>query len=241
MIAGINLFAIMKISPVFDVLFACSALALAVTLERLWTYHFLSLDLDAFMDKVRVAMAEKKYEEVVKICKQEHKPLPTMIKIGALNINQGRKNISKLMDAHKMSERIDLEKFLPILGTLGNAAPFIGLLGTVIGIIRAFKSLETNSAAGPTAIMIGIAEALITTAMGLLVAVPCVILFNYFMDKIKRFFIEMEVASKEFLTMVPKTIISEEIMTVKSIEPRKRGFTKIISKVIRKKGAQENK
>ncbi|MEO0225701.1 MAG: MotA/TolQ/ExbB proton channel family protein, partial [candidate division WOR-3 bacterium] len=85
---------------------------------------------------------------------------------------------------------------------LGNSAPFIGLLGTVIGIIRAFKLLEVAGSAGPTAVMVGIAEALVTTAMGLFVAIPCAILFNYFMNKVKNFYTEMEVASKELLVLI---------------------------------------
>ncbi|MDD5528881.1 MAG: MotA/TolQ/ExbB proton channel family protein [bacterium] len=231
MIAGINLFEIMKISPVFDILFACSALALGVSLERLWTFHYLNMNLSAFMEKVRLLMANKKYAEVVEACDNENKPLPKMLRVGAVNITQGRKNITKLMEAQKLSEREALERFLPILGTLGNTAPFIGLLGTVIGIIRSFKLLQTSASAGPMAIMVGIAEALITTAMGLVVAVPCVILFNYFSDKVKRVFIEMEIASKEFITMVPKLTGVEppEIEIIK--EPKKRILSKIISKI----------
>ncbi|MFA5033578.1 MAG: MotA/TolQ/ExbB proton channel family protein [bacterium] len=231
MIAGINLFEIMKISPVFDLLYACSALALGVALERLWTFHYLNMNLNAFMEKTRELMANRKYDEVVKLCDDENKPLPKMLRVGALNIKKGRKNISKLMEAQKLSEREALERFLPILGTLGNTAPFIGLLGTVVGIIRSFKLLETSGSAGPMAIMVGIAEALITTAMGLFVAVPCVILFNYFSDKVKRVFIEMEIASKEFITMVPKITGVEppEIEIVK--EPKKRILSKLISKI----------
>jgi len=106
------------------------------------------------------------------------------------------------MEATRMSERMELERFLGILGTLGNSAPFIGLLGTVIGIIRAFKLLEVAESAGPTAIMVGIAEALVATALGLIVAVPCVIVFNLFQERIKNISIQMEIASKELMVMI---------------------------------------
>lgn len=227
MIAGINLYRIMAISPVFDILIFCSALAMAVGLERFWTYRFLNLEAISFMDRIKAMLSKKQYDEAIKICEGENKPLANMVRVGLVNINRSSKNISKLMDARKLIEREKAERFLSILGTLGNSAPFIGLLGTVIGIIRAFKLLETTGATGPTAIMIGIAEALVTTAMGLFVAIPCVMMFNWFTDRIKNFFIEMEIASKELLTMIPKKPMITTITTKKAKATTK---TKVIRK-----------
>lgn len=206
MIAGINLYEIMRISPVFDILLCCSVIMFAVVLERFWSYRFLKVgDPNAFMERVKASIEQGKREEILKFCTEEEvKPLYRMIKVGILNMGKGRKNVSKLMEGTMMSEKIKLEKFLPILGTLGNSGVFIGLLGTVIGIIRAFKLLETSSSTGPTAIMIGIAEALIATAMGLLVSIPCVVLFNTFTEMIKTFSLDMEIAKKEFLTLLSK-------------------------------------
>ncbi|MBI4723444.1 MAG: MotA/TolQ/ExbB proton channel family protein, partial [Candidatus Stahlbacteria bacterium] len=184
MIAGINLLDIAKISPVFDILILCSVMALAAMLQRFLVYKNQHLDVGPFMEKIRALMGKGQYSEAVEICSETNRPLSNMIKAGLENIELGRKNVSDLMEAQKLSVREELERYLPILGTLGNSAPFIGLLGTVIGIIRAFKLLEAAESMGPTAIMIGIAEALVTTAMGLIVAVPCVILFNWFMERV---------------------------------------------------------
>src|SRR5207302_6240787 len=85
-------------------------------------------------------------------------------------------------------ERIRLERGLTFLGTLGNNAPFVGLLGTVIGVIEAFEALGTDGAAataGTSSIMAGIAEALVATAIGLFVAIPAVAAFNFFMRRIQ--------------------------------------------------------
>ena len=79
-----------------------------------------------------------------------------------------------------------LERGLVFLGTLGNNAPFIGLFGTVLGIMRAFKDLAANTTEGSAAVMAGIAEALVATAVGLLVALPAVAIFNAFQRSIKR-------------------------------------------------------
>lgn len=78
-----------------------------------------------------------------------------------------------------------LEKRLGILATFGNNAPFIGLFGTVLGVIKAFHSLGTSTEFGVRAVMTGISEALVATAMGLFVAIPSVIAYNYFVRKIK--------------------------------------------------------
>lgn len=82
-------------------------------------------------------------------------------------------------------ERLAMEKGLSFLGTLGNNAPFIGLFGTVLGIIKAFHDLAVSGSGGPSVVMAGISEALIATAMGLLVAIPAVIAYNYFQRRIK--------------------------------------------------------
>src|SRR6476469_1849160 len=82
--------------------------------------------------------------------------------------------------------RVDMERNLGLLGTLGNNAPFIGLFGTVLGIIKAFADLSRNSAGGAGAVMAGISEALVATAVGLMVAIPAVIAFNYFQAKVRK-------------------------------------------------------
>jgi len=94
-------------------------------------------------------------------------------------------------------ERLKMERGLAFLGTLGNNAPFVGLFGTVLGIIRAFRDLATNTIEGSSAVMAGIAEALIATAVGLLVALPAVALFNYFQRLIRT-----QVVASEAMTRV---------------------------------------
>jgi len=205
MIAGISIVQIMKISPVFDILIACSILALGIAFERLWHYRHIKLNPTTFMERIRASIKNNRFEDAINFCAYVNSPLANTIRVGLSNRDKKPENIAELMEASRMLERINLERFLGILGTLGNSAPFIGLLGTVIGIIRAFKLLEMVGSAGPTAIMVGIAEALVTTAMGLIVAIPCAILFNYFMNRVKIFYTEMEVASKEFMVLMTET------------------------------------
>ena len=106
--------------------------------------------------------------------------------IGLSEIRRGREVASEAMASAKARERLSMEKRLGILGTLGNNAPFIGLFGTVLGIIRAFADLAENQGGGASVVMRGISEALVATAVGLLVAIPAVIAFNIFQGRVRR-------------------------------------------------------
>ena len=92
-----------------------------------------------------------------------------------------------------------------MLGTLGNSAPFIGLFGTVVGIIKAFRDLALAGTGGPTIVAAGIAEALVATAAGLVVAIPASILYNYFMRTVKTLSVQMEAAQIRILTYLGLT------------------------------------
>lgn len=96
--------------------------------------------------------------------------------------------------------RAEFSRRLSGLGTIAATAPFVGLLGTVIGIVNAFKAIDMTHAAGLSAVASGIAEALITTALGMLVAIPAVWCFNYFNDVVSEFQVEMESSSRELVT-----------------------------------------
>jgi biopolymer transport protein ExbB len=105
---------------------------------------------------------------------------------GAARAEDGPEAVDEIMRSRVLAERLDLEKRLAFLGTLGNNAPFIGLFGTVLGIIKAFADLaKSGSGAASKTVMAGISEALVATAVGLLVALPAVVAFNVFQRSIK--------------------------------------------------------
>ncbi|HEX3694585.1 MAG TPA: MotA/TolQ/ExbB proton channel family protein [Polyangia bacterium] len=105
---------------------------------------------------------------------------------GLEQFGRGSEAISEAMASAKSRARLEMEKNLGVLGTLGNNAPFIGLFGTVLGIIKAFADLSRNQGGGAGAVMSGISEALVATAVGLMVAIPAVIAFNFFQGKVRR-------------------------------------------------------
>ena len=106
--------------------------------------------------------------------------------VGIEELGRGHTATAEAMAAARSRERLALERRLGILGTLGNNAPFIGLFGTVLGIIKAFADLAKNQGGGAAVVMAGIAEALVATAVGLLVAIPAVVAFNIFQGRVRR-------------------------------------------------------
>ena len=97
----------------------------------------------------------------------------------------GQEAVASAISSTIEKRRLQYEQGLFILGTLGNNAPFIGLFGTVLGIIKAFADLSHNQSGGAAAVMSGISEALVATAVGLMVAIPAVIAYNYFQGKVR--------------------------------------------------------
>src|SRR5215470_7236595 len=104
---------------------------------------------------------------------------------GLDQLPRGAGAMAEAMTGARTRERLHLERNLAILGTLGNNAPFIGLFGTVLGIIKAFHDLSQNQGGGAAVVMAGISEALVATAVGLIVAIPAVMAFNYFQRRVR--------------------------------------------------------
>ncbi|HEY7375761.1 MAG TPA: MotA/TolQ/ExbB proton channel family protein [Polyangia bacterium] len=113
-------------------------------------------------------------------------PAAMVAAAGLDHFDRGAEAVGEAMAGAKARLRIDMERNLGVLGTLGNNAPFIGLFGTVLGIIKAFADLSHNSGGGAGAVMAGISEALVATAVGLMVAIPAVIGFNFFQGKVRK-------------------------------------------------------
>jgi len=122
--------------------------------------------------------------------------------IGLAELPRGTTAAVEAMASARSRERLALEKHLGVLGTLGNNAPFIGLFGTVLGIIQAFADLAKNQGGGAAVVMSGIAEALTATAVGLLVALPAVVAFNIFQGRVRRTMGRVEVMAHLILSGV---------------------------------------
>jgi biopolymer transport protein ExbB len=167
-------------------LIALSVISFAIMIER--AYYFLThvVDIDSLGSDLRRMLGKGNVADARSRVKGSDAAEMTVIAAGLDEVERGVDAVAEAMVGRKAHERMRLERNLAFLGTLGNNAPFIGLFGTVLGIIRAFHELSGNQAGGVAVVMAGISEALVATAVGLMVAIPAVIGFNYFNRRVRQ-------------------------------------------------------
>jgi biopolymer transport protein ExbB/TolQ len=185
------------------ILVLCSFLSITILLERLLYYRKLSqADRAAFMAMIGKAIKSGNIDKAIDFCKETLAPFSAVVCSGLERYRQRDKEISNAMEREITIETAKLERFTGIVGTIGNTAVYIGLFGTVLGIIRAFHDIAAAGAGGMSIVIGGVAEALICTATGLFVAIPAVIAFNYFAKRVESFVIDMELSASELIDMI---------------------------------------
>ncbi|WP_243372059.1 protein TolQ [Geotalea sp. SG265] len=174
-------------------------------LEFFWKakrFDAINAQLDRFANSPLAVLFNEGYGELKKLMeKGEEKQDPTVISTDLAGID----NISRALRRATTSEITRLEKYTTFLATTGSTAPFIGLFGTVWGIMTAFKGIGETGSASLAVVAPGIAEALIATAIGLVAAIPAVMGYNHFQHKIRVIVGEMDSFSTEFLNIVQRT------------------------------------
>ena len=192
------------------VLFIMSAWSIGVMIDRLMAYSAARKQSRQFAPAVAGALREGKLDEAVKIADRYKKSHLAKVVVAGLQEFQAHQISSEIpgeeIEASKRAlERAEaivhaeLKRGISGLATIGSTAPFVGLFGTVVGIVNAFKSISTEKSTGLGAVAGGISEALVTTAIGLFVASPAVWMFNYFTGKIEAFDVEMGNSSSELI------------------------------------------
>jgi biopolymer transport protein ExbB len=168
------------------ILLFASVLSVAVMIDRWRVFRMNRLDFPAFLEKLRGLLEVDNAAAALKLCEQ-HDALEARIALtGLKNFHRGAASVEEAMKSGLVLERSYFEKNLIILSTMGNNAPFIGLLGTVLGVIKAFHDLGVAGSSGVSVVMSGISAALIATAFGILLAIPAVMANNFFQTRLKR-------------------------------------------------------
>jgi biopolymer transport protein ExbB len=167
-------------------LIALSVVSVAVMVERAFALATRGPDMGVLTTTFAKSLADGKVTEARTLLGEPNAPEVRVALAGLETYERGRIAVAEAMASAKSRERLELERYLGVLGTLGNNAPFIGLFGTVLGIIKAFADLAKNSKGGAEVVMSGISESLVATAVGLLVAIPAVVAFNIFQGKVRR-------------------------------------------------------
>lgn len=185
------------------ILALCSVLSIAVILERLFYYMRRSgVRRKDLMLKIKDDLKKGAVEEAVKKCKSANTPFADVVNAGLSFYGHGEKEISNNMERTIVIETNLLERHTTIVGTIGSTAVYIGLFGTVLGIIKAFSDISSSGSGGMNVVTTGISESLVCTAAGLCVAVPAVMAYNYFIKKIDNFITDMELCASETMDLI---------------------------------------
>jgi len=185
------------------VLLAVSVFSLALILERILFYRKMSLTRRTdLLNNLRLAAKDMTLPAFMENCKKKDTPLANVVLAGLSLKDKDEKTTAETMARQTAIETVRLERYTAILGTIGSTSVYVGLFGTVLGIIRAFSDISQAGVGDISIVIAGIAEALVCTATGLWVAIPAVIAYNFFMKSVDRFNTEMELCASEVLEIV---------------------------------------
>ncbi len=168
------------------IMLALSVLSIATILERLFALRQSASASKKIKSRIKEVLQSNNLSELEELSKDRDSLEGRGLSYGLRHVKEyGPNGLEEIFNSYALIEKPTLDRSLNFLATVGSNAPFLGLLGTVLGIMKAFKDLSANVTAGNEAVMLGIAEALISTAIGLVVAIPAVIAYNYFQKSVK--------------------------------------------------------
>lgn len=189
-----------KGGPVMWPILILSIIGFAVMIERAWVLRKARINVNEFLAKIRKAlMVNRSLRDAVKICEQYQGPVASVMKAGLLKHGQPKDDVEKTIENAAMYETTRLERGLAVIATAANIEPMLGFLGTVTGMINSFDALAKSGLSNPGLVAAGISEALITTASGLMIAIPMQLAYNYFTTRINKFVRDVETSTNMLL------------------------------------------
>jgi biopolymer transport protein ExbB len=188
--------------PAMFALILLSIVAVAIVFERLFFFATQHADSKALLRQIGQKISADDLTGAIKICQQNKGMLPRILEFGLARGEKNRADISDALSIALIENLNALERNLGVIGTIAVIAPFVGLFGTVLGIIHAFNDIAIKGNSSPAVVAAGTSEALVTTAAGLFVAVIAVIFFNYFKTRIKTYNQDMIVAANQLAEML---------------------------------------
>ncbi|MBN1225811.1 MAG: MotA/TolQ/ExbB proton channel family protein [Deltaproteobacteria bacterium] len=182
----------------YPILF-CSVLSLAIFLERLWALRKKMILPPDFISKVEELVERDKVEDAIFLCHGNDSTIARIFLAGLKNARLGMWLVKESIEEKGRREGILLERNIGALLTIANLSPLLGLLGTVSGMIKSFNTISTYNVSSAAPLAGGIAEALITTAAGLLVAIPTLVVYRFLLDKAQMLIFQMEESSTKLI------------------------------------------
>lgn len=185
------------------IIISLSVVAAVIIIERLLFFRKIRLDEEKMINRLKSTLQKSHFDEALSICENNPSPITNLMRVGIEHRSYPSETIKQtILDAANL-EIPSMEKHLPALGTITHIAPLLGLLGTVTGNISAFGVLSRLGSVGdPGLLAKGIAEALLTTAAGLIVAIPAIIFYNYLANKVNHIIIRLENRVNELVLLL---------------------------------------
>jgi biopolymer transport protein ExbB len=204
---------LLKGGPMMGLILAASVLAVAICMERLLFFHRNTSQLDPFLNSIRNLIQEKRFTEAIERCDDAYGPAVKITQVALVKRHLPKNELREMLQEVAQLQVPRLEANLPALATLGYICPLLGLLGTVTGMITIFMAIDHANGSVPVGdLSKGIWEALITTAGGLAVAIPCHVAHNYFVTKVRGIIVEMERAAIEIVHLLKETDDSKPVI-----------------------------
>jgi len=186
-------------------LLLCSIASLAIILERFFTLGRIKNETKSFVKKIKKVVMQGDIDRALSMCEESSIPVSFIFKAGILNRDLSKEEIEKVIEDEGGYRIPRLERFLSGLAIISNIAPLIGFLGTVTGLYHAFTAIVTVGGVTSTSVVAeGIAEALITTVAGLVIAIPTLVFHGYFISIVNSLILNMERESKELIEVIEK-------------------------------------
>jgi len=184
-------------------IFISSIIALTIIVDRLWAIKKSRSNVPAFLVKIRGLLKKNNIIGAINFCLEDKTPTANIIKKGLKKIQFGHERVKEAIESAGRQEINKLEKGLSVLATIAGVAPLLGFLGTVTGMISAFMRIEDlQGAANPSDLAGGIWEALLTTAFGLAVGIIAYSFYNYLVNSINKFVLDIEIVSNDVVDII---------------------------------------
>jgi len=188
-------------SPTMIVLAICSIVTVGFTIERALYFRGSGGGTRKFMGELAGRLKAGDQRSALELCTRDGSPVARVMAQGVRHLSRSREELLQRLDTAIDLETVEMERNLGVLGTMSNIAPLLGLFGTVVGIIRAFADIARTGSGGGAVVAMGVSEALMTTAAGIIVAVIATVAFNFFVRQIRTRTAHLEDAREGFFTL----------------------------------------
>lgn len=199
---NMTLMSLLKVSIVIPVLLVCSVVMVAYMFERFVAFMRVGHLDSGTAERVKQCIRQGQIKEAIAMCSRKQHFMTHALEVALNAAHFPREEMESIFALYRMKLQGLLNKHLGVFGTLAFIGPLLGLLGTVLGVIRAFRDLALSGSGGPTIVAAGIAEALIATAAGIAVAVFSAVLYNYFTTRLRSTLLQFDLLSQEVAILV---------------------------------------